>query len=143
MALYGLGSNQTIIIPDQARPFLSKVKDKTTDRVRLRKIEAEVNSIQHKLNVIRYHAGLIQTLSEKDYGEFLYREQESDKLSYADYQDRCVFTMGNKHEFALFVTLFIETLAAGSFSLFDICAHLLTDIFDLTAVPPSPFTVLS
>jgi hypothetical protein len=131
MALYGLGSNQPIIIPDQVSPFLSIVKDKTTDRARLKKIEAEVNSIQHKLNVIRYQAGLIQTLSENDYGEFIYREQNSGKLSYADYQDRCLFTMSNKHEYALFLTLFIETLSAGAFSLFDICAHLITDIFDL------------
>ncbi len=131
MALYGLRSNQTIIVPDQINIFLSIIQSKTTDRVRLKNIEAEVISIQHKLNVIRYHAGLIQTLSEKDYGEFQYRQGESNKLSYADYQDRCVFTMSNKPEYELFLTFFIETLAANSFSLFDICAHLLTDIFDL------------
>lgn len=137
MALYGLGSNQTIIIPDQINAFLPTVRSKTTDRARLRKIEAEVSSIQHKLNVIRYHAGLIQALSERDYGEFVYREQSSNRDSCAEYQDRCLFIMSNKHEYALFLTLFIETLAAGSFSLFDICAHLLTDIFDLHLPRPT------
>lgn len=131
MARYGLGSTQTVIVPDQAHVFLSKVKNNAADRARFKQIESEVNSIQHKLNVVRYHAGLIQTLSENDYGEFVYREHDSDKLSYAEYQDRCLFKMGNKHEYALFLTLFIETLSAGSFSLFDVCAHLLTDVFDL------------
>lgn len=131
MALYGLRSNQTIIIPDQVSPFLSTVRDKTADRALLKKIEREVNSIQHKLNVIRYQAGLIQTLSENDYGEFIFRDYDSNRDSCVEYQDRCLFLMSNKHEYALFLTLFIETLSAGSFSLFDVCAHLLTDIFDL------------
>lgn len=131
MALYGLDTNQTIIIPDQVSPFLSIVKDKTTDRALQKKIEAEINSIQHKLNVIRYQAGLIQTLSETDYGKFIYSEHISDWDSFVEYQNRCLFLMSNRHEYALFLTLFIETLAAESFSLFDICAHLLVDIFDL------------
>lgn len=131
MALYGLESNQTIIVPDQASVFLSTVSSKTMDRPRLKKIEAEVNSIQHKLNVIRYHAGLIQTLSENDFGLFLYSASNVDKMSYASYQDRCIFTMNNEQEYALFLTLFIETMSAGAFSLFDVCAHLITNIFDL------------
>ena len=137
MTLYGLDSNQTIIVPDQASIFLSTVQSNTRDRPRLKKIEAEVNSIQHKLNVIRYHAGLIQALCEKDYGEFLYTANVSGKISYADYQDRCLFSMHNKHEYSLFLTLFIETLSAGSFSLFDICAHLITDLFDLPLPRPT------
>lgn len=131
MALYGLSTNQTVIVSDQAHTFLSKIKCKTADRARLKKIESEVNSIQHKLNVIRYHAGLIQTLSESDYDKFRSGVYEPKKFSYAHYQDRCIFSMNTEPEYALFLTLFIETLAAGSFSLFDICAHLLTDLFDL------------
>jgi hypothetical protein len=81
------------------------------------------------LNVIRYNAGLIQTVSESDFYEF--RTESSIKSSYAYYQDRCMFEMRNKHEYALFLTLFIENLSAASFSLFDVSAHLLKDIFDL------------
>lgn len=132
MALYGLGSNQTVIVPDQASAFLSTIEGKTADRVRKKRIKDAVISIQHKLNVVRYNAGLIQTVSESDFYDFRTGMRDiSIKSSYAHYQNRCMFEMCNKHEYALFLTLFIENLSAASFSLFDVSAYLLKEIFDL------------
>jgi hypothetical protein len=90
-------------------------------------------SIEHKLNIVRYNAGLIQGLSEDDYLRFRhFHLLDADALSVdVSYKDRCRFTMTDIKEYRLFFTFFVETFAAASFSLLDVCAYLLKAIYDL------------
>jgi len=89
-------------------------------------IKGTIESVRHKLNIVRYSAGLIQTLSEDDYAEFKTPLFPSKlKISTAKYQDRCTFEMHNQNEYRLFLTLFVENFSAASFSLFDVCGYLI------------------
>jgi hypothetical protein len=136
---YGLHSNCPMIDVSTEAAFWAEVERKTpaSSGRRLRKdIQKSVDSIQHKLNIIRYNAGLIHNMTEKDYLRLAYRHLYSNiELASIDsitmYQDRCMFLMQNDSEYRMFLTLFIESFAAASFSLFEVCAYLLKDIYSL------------
>ena len=142
MTLPSLQDPQSIIQLDEARRFWEAVEtytDRKLDRNILRDLRASIESIRHKLNVIRYNAGLIQTLSEDDYAEFITPLFQL-PFSMAHYQDRCIFEMRNQLEFRLFMTLFLENLSAAAFSLQDVCAHLIKDLFAMSFPDPSGIT---
>lgn len=141
---YGLHSNHPIIDVSTVAAFWTEVESRTLDSNgrRLRKsIQKSVVSIQHKLNIIRYNAGLIHYMIEKDYLRLAYRHLYSSvELANIDsttmYQDRCMYFMQNDAEYRMFLTFFLESFAAASFSLFDVCAHLLDDLFSLELPRP-------
>lgn len=142
MSIPSLQDPQPIIQLDEARRFWETVEaytDRKIDRNILRDLRASIESIRHKLNVIRYNVGLIQTLSEDDYAEFI-TPLFQPRISMAHYQDRCIFDMRNQPEFRLFMTLFLENFSTAAFSLQDVCAHLLKDLFAITFSNPSDIT---
>ena len=136
---YGLHSNHPIIDTSTAAPFWVAVENKTSGRSGRRlhgDIKKSVDSIQHKLNIVRYNAGLIQDMTEKDYLRFanrhLYSEAELKNIdATAMYQNRCMFLMQDDAEYRMFLMLFVESFAAASFSLLEVCAYLLKDIYSL------------
>ena len=141
MMLQGLYSSQTIIIPQNSNTFLQEVdnialQNRAAHR-RAKPIQNSVISIQHKLNVVRYNAGLIQNLDERDYLRFinLYLFPEVQNfVSSATFANRCTFEMTSDAEYRMFLTFFMESFAAAAFSLLDVVAHLLKEIYDLQFV---------
>ena len=135
MSLYGLRTQQSIIDVESARHFWEEVErftDERRDRVIRHNLRATIESMRHKLNIMRYNAGLIQELSEDDYTKFsnpLFPDRPF--VSTITYQDRCLFEMHNNFEYRLFLTLFVENFSAASFSLFDVCGYLLSHLFSL------------
>jgi hypothetical protein len=133
MARYGLDTPHPIIYVESEQIFWDEVRKYTHerhDRDLRQNIRGTIESVRHKLNIVRYSAGLIQTLSEDDYAElktplFPSRPQ----VSTAKYQDRCTFEMHNQNEYRLFLTLFVENFSAASFSLFDVCGYLIRHMF--------------
>ena len=137
MALSGLHRTETILVPSNAELLLTKINDLATDRQKrtlVGNIEKSMISIEHKLNIVRYNAGLIQNLNEEDYLRFRYHHLYSNTTTLSadvSYKDRCQFTMTDIKEYRLFFTFFVETFAAAAFSLLDVCAYLLKDLYDL------------
>ncbi len=134
---YGLYSNHLMIDTSTATAFWTEVENKTSGSSgrRLRKdIKKSADSIEHKLNAIRYNAGLIQCMSEHDYlrhiNHYLYPEIPLIESTIV-YQNRCTFLMQNGAEYRMFLTLFVESFAAATFSLLEVCAYLLKDIYSL------------
>jgi hypothetical protein len=138
MTLRGIDGNETVLIPNNQEPLLNKileVADDRQERVLVPEIQKSLISIGHKLNIVRYNAGLIRDLSPEDYIRFRYRHLYSgiDSLSSnTSFKDRCLFTMTDIDEYRLFLTFFVETFAAASFSLFDVCGFLLRDLYQLS-----------
>lgn len=144
MALKGLAGDDTVLIPTNAEPFLVAVKHVATDRqsrTLVVELEKSVISIEHKLNIVRYNAGLIQNMNEGDYLRFRHRHLYPPDINVppatANFKDRCQFTMTDIKEYRLFFTFFVETFAASAFSLLDVCAYLLKDLYYLQFVDRS------
>lgn len=133
MIRYGLDTPHPIIYVESAQDFWNEVKQHTHerhDRDLRRNIRATIESVRHKLNIVRYSAGLIQTLSEDDYAELMIPLFPGvTHISRAQYQNRCTFEMHNQNEYRLFLTLFVENFSAASFSLFDVCGYLIRYMF--------------
>ncbi len=140
MTLRGLHSKETILVPTNAEPLLAKINDVASSRQKRRlvkDIEKSMLSIEHKLNIVRYNAGLIQDLNTEDYLRFRHRglyTSMGDLSANASYKERCRFTMTDIKEYRLFFTFFVETFAAAAFSLLDVCAYLLKHLYDLQFV---------
>ena len=141
MTLQGLHGSQSIIVPQNSTPLLREIdtiaNESGAARRRAKLIRKNVASIQHKLNVVRYNAGLIQDLEERDYLRFinlhLYDEIASIS-STTSFVDRCEFKITSDSEYRMFLTFFLESFAAAAFSLLDVAAHLLKEIYDLQFV---------
>lgn len=136
MIHYGLDAPSPIIEVESAPVFWDAVKQHTHerfDRDLRQNIRATIETIRHKLNIVRYSAGLIQTLSEADYAE-LKTPLFPDVIhtTQATYQDRCTYKMHNQSEYRLFLTLFVENFSAASFSLFDVSGYLIRYMFSQT-----------
>lgn len=135
MPTHGLQVPETIIQLDAARRFWEAVENYTHPRINRNvrmDLRASVESIRHKLNVIRCNAVLIQSLQEEDYAEFitpLFPAQARE--SSAEFQHLCKFKMQDQHEYRLVLTTLLENLSAAAFSLLDVCAHLLKELFNL------------
>ena len=133
MKRYGLNAPLPIIYVESAKMFWQEVEQYTHerhDRDLRRNIRGTVESVRHKLNIVRYNAGLIQTLCENDYAAFktpLFPDMH--RVSKAVYQNRCTFEMHDQNEYRLFLTLFVENFSAASFSLFDVCGYLIRYMF--------------
>lgn len=144
MALHGLSGIDTVIIPTNAKPLLKAVSQVATSRQKrtlVREVEKSMVSIEHKLNIVRYNAGLIQNMNEEDYLRFRHRHLYPPDIDVppatANFKDRCLFTMTDIKEYRLFFTFFVETFAASAFSLLDVCAYLLKDLYYLQFVDGS------
>lgn len=135
MALKGLAGDDTVLIPTNAEPFLVAVKHVATDRqsrTLVVDLEKSVISIEHKLNIARYTAGLIQDMNEEDFLRFRYHYLlNGTHTTDASYKGRCLFTMTDWKEYLLFLTFFLEAFAAAAFSLFDVFGHLMNDLYSL------------
>lgn len=138
MTLQGLGGGDSIIVPDGAESLLVSIKsvaNNRQNRVLVPAVEKSVTSIEHKLNIACYNAGLILDMKEEDFLRFRYHIMVADVRDVqsvdVSYKNRCLFTLTELKEYLLFLTFFLETFAAASFSLFDVCGHLLNELYGL------------
>jgi hypothetical protein len=133
MALHGLYGNGPILF--LGTPFLNAVRDYALNPRQQERIMSSVYSMDHKLNVIRYNTALIQELEAEDFEK--HREQRfnpNELPRIATYQQRCEFRIHDFDDYLLFLTLFLESFTAASFSLLDVCGFLLNDIYDLQII---------
>lgn len=135
MAVHDLNAPDTIVQLAAANDFwaaVDSVTDRRVDRNIRRDILASFKSLNHKLNAIRYNAALIQTLSEDDYADFIHPPHQGyASNSNVQFQHLCTLEMHNRYEYHFILTSLVENLSAAAFSLFDVSAHLLNDVFDL------------
>lgn len=130
MAVYGLYGNGPVL--KLSAPFLDAVATYANTPRQQEAIENSVYSLDHKLNIVRYNAGLIQEMSADDFKK--HRDglfNTSDLPRTADYKGRCIFKVHDHDEYILFLTFFMEAFTAASFSLLDVCGSLLNDMYDL------------
>lgn len=129
MAVNGLYGNGPIL--KLSSPFLTAVEQYANSRQKTT-IENSVRSLDHKLNIVRYNVGLVQEMGAEDFKK--HRDQlfsTTDLPRTVQYQQRCTFRVHDYDDYVLFLTFFLEALTAASFSLFDVCGHLLKEMYDL------------
>lgn len=135
MTLKGLAGDDTVLIPDNVEPFLKAINQVASDRqsrTLVVNLEKSTISIEHKLNIARYTAGLIQDMNEEDFLRFRYHYLlNGTHTTDASYKGRCLFTMTDWKEYLLFLTFFLEAFAAAAFSLFDVFGLLINDLYGL------------
>ena len=133
---YGLNGNGLVLMP--RRLFLESLQ-KHIDPRKLRPIEPYVFSIDHKLNVARYNAGLIQSLHPRDYDKHYLKKDYKVKASRirtkVEYSKRCVYYAYDWDQYALGALTFVESFAAAAFSLFDSSGYLLKEMYNLPISP--------
>lgn len=141
-----LQSSDTIIIPNNANSFLSTVQA-TLPPVggAGRRLEQDVKyaviSVEHKLNTVRFMAGLIQNIDEEAFSKFeryLLQSQSgtqsletSRQATRTRFLERAEFTMYDLKEYRLFLMFFLEAFSAGATGLLDNCAFILERLFSL------------
>jgi hypothetical protein len=140
---YGLTGNGPILLLRQ--PFLDQLKTvtlNTTIERKIKAIEPYTYSIDHKINVARYSAGLVKAIQPDDFGKHLNAASvNGSHSSQAEYVGRCIYYAHNWEQYALSLLFFIDTFAAAAFSLFDISGHLLKEIYNLSVDQASFFKV--
>ncbi len=132
---HGLDGNGLIL--KMRQPFLDKLKVHIDER-RLKLIEPFVYSIDHKLNVARYSAGLIRAVEPRDYNKhYAKRDQKTStkKHTKVEYSKRCIYYAYDWDQYSLELLFFVESFAAAAISLFDTSGHLLTDMYNLSLRP--------
>ncbi|MCI0564901.1 MAG: hypothetical protein L0332_31875 [Chloroflexi bacterium] len=130
MAANGLYGNGPIL--KLSSPFLHAVETYASSPRQREDIENSVYSIDHKLNIVRYNAGLIQEMNAEDFRKHRYKLFDTTDLPRtAQYKQRCIFRMHDYDDYVLFLTFFLEAMTGASFSLLDVCGHLLKDMYDL------------
>lgn len=126
---------ETVLLPQRAEALLIELRTQLPTGLHKRVIDESIQksilSVAHKLTVAMYQAALICDI-RSDYF-VLFREIDRHSLSdsrtlQATYKG-CSYSMSNIHEYRLFLTFFIETFAATVFSLFDVCAHLINELY--------------
>ena len=131
---YGLDGNGPVLILRQ--PFLDQLQTITltsTIERKIKAVEPYTYSIDHKINVARYSAGLVRAVSPDDFGKHLNAARVSGMYSsQAEYAGRCVYYANDWEQYALSLLFFIDTFASATFSLFDISGHLLKEIYNLS-----------
>lgn len=132
----------TVITSENAKYLRAALGSVATDRQKrtlLLKIEQNILSIEHKLNIMRYQNGLIQELDPSAFQCFRLQDTLREKRkephdceeSKVGFLNRCSFTMTNTDEYRLFFSLFLDTFAAASFSILDLVGQLLKNLYDL------------
>ena len=130
---YGLDGNGPVLLLRQ--PFQTRLKALVPASIPERKIKAlepYIYSIDHKLNVARYCAGLIRSACPIDYGKHLYASTPGGHSSHMEYTGRCIYFANDWDQYALSLLFFIESFAAAAFSLFDSSGHLLKEMYNLS-----------
>jgi hypothetical protein len=133
---HGLDGNGLVLIPRQ--PFNARITALVPTSIPERKIKALepfIYSIDHKLNIARYGAGLVRAAQPKDYGGHYYTGSPSTYISQTEYPGRCIYYANNWEQYALSLLFFIDTFAASAFSLFDCSGHLLREMYNLPLPP--------
>lgn len=136
MAINGLNGNGPIL--KLSTSFLSTVELYANSRQKP-VIENSVRSLDHKLNVVRYNAGLIQEMNAEDFKKHrdkLFSDMDLPRM--VQYQQRCAFKVHDYDDYVLFLTFFLEAMTAASFSLFDVCGHLLKEMYNLSLPRTEP-----
>ena len=122
--LKDLDCQETVLVPQREsdlRQAVTTAANPSQRRILVIKIEESLASIRHKLTVVMYQTALVCELRPGDFASFLEAEKLAivpPQATMADYKG-CSFTMNEVSEYRLFLTFFIETFAATSFSLFD------------------------
>lgn len=138
--LKDLDCQETVLVPQMEpdlRQAVTTAANPSQRRILVAKVEESLASIRHKLTVVMYQTALVCELKPDDFANFVEAEKLSilpPQATVATYKG-CSFTINEVSEYRLFLTLFIETFAATSFSLFDVCGHLLNDLYDLQIAP--------
>ncbi len=90
-------------------------------------------TIRHKINVLIYEAALICLINPQDFQDFKTFSdipQIPPRESKVDYKG-WTYNLRDFYHYRLAVSLFVETLAASAFSLFDVFGRLINDLYDL------------
>lgn len=124
---HGLDGNGLTL--QNRKPFLDNLKQHVPER-KVKPLEPYIYSIDHKLNVARYSAGLIRAMRPEDYGRLSLTL--SIGCTTVEYPQRCVYYVNDLDQYELSLLFFIESFAAAAFSLFDSCGHLLVGIYNLS-----------
>ena len=137
VSLRGVFCSDWVLIPQNEAPFYAELRSIVPPRLHARVIDDSVEkstlSIRHKLTVMMYHAALINKLKPEEFVDF----EEKDRYSAVPTQHAEVHhygysvKMNNIHEYRLYLALFLETFAATAFSLLDVIAHLLRDLYQI------------
>ena len=133
---HGLDGNGLVLLPRQ--PFTTRLTALVPTSIPERKIKAlepYIFSINHKLNIARYSAGLVRAAHPRDYGGHYYASSPGGYLSQTEYPGRCIYYAKDWEQYALSLLFFIDTFAAAAFSLFDCSGHLLREIYNLSLAP--------
>ncbi|MCB0172370.1 MAG: hypothetical protein KDJ97_17630 [Anaerolineae bacterium] len=140
-----LQSSDPIIIPNNANSFLNTVQATLPPAGTGRRLGQDVNhaviSVEHKLNTVRFMAGLIQNIDEAAFSEFerhLLQSQSGiphlgtpQQSTHTRFLERAEFTMYDLKEYRLFLMFFLEAFSAGATGLLDNCAFILERLFSL------------
>ncbi len=130
---HGIDGNGLLLCLRQS--FLARLTPHLNLR-KLKTIEPYLFTIDHKLNVARYSAGLVQAMRPEDYARhysaLTARKRKPARWhTIAEYPKRCVYYAYDWDQYALGLLFFVETFAAAAFSLYDTCGALLKEIYNL------------
>jgi hypothetical protein len=134
---YGLDGNGRVLLPRQ--PFHTRLLALVPTSIPERKIKAikpYSYSIDHKLNVARYSAGMVRAVRPDDYGGHYYANANGGRyLSQTEYPGRCAYYAEDWEQYVLSLLFFIDTFSAAAFSLFDSSGQILREIYNLSLTP--------
>lgn len=135
---HGVDGNGLILRVHQ--PYLARMKAAVSDYRDVRPLLKYLVSIDHKLNVARYNAGLIIALTPEDFGRHFYFDgatSPSGNITRIEYANRCVYYAQDWDQYALGLLFFIDSFSAAAFSLLDSCGHLLQVAYNLSLPRPA------
>jgi hypothetical protein len=133
---YGLNAPQLVICYREA--FIARLNEHVSDTRQVDLLAPFVYSIDHKLNVARYNAGLIVKMNPEDYGRARFGSVKAPEFITVDYPHRCTYYAYDWDQYSVMLLYCIESFAAASFSLFDSCGYLLTAAYNLNLPREEP-----
>lgn len=131
-----LGIPDLVFVPQNETSFLKAVEEAANERQKrllVVDIKKSVASIRHKLNIVMYQTALICKINTQDFQDFKSfadNNQHPSKKSHVEYKG-CSYDMEDLQHYRFIVGFFVETFAAASFSLLDVCGRLLNDLYAL------------
>lgn len=134
---YGLDGNGCVLLPRNSfRARLKALVPTSIPDRQIKAIEPYIFSIDHKLNVARYSAGLVRAARPDDYGLHYNASTLGNKYSsQIEYPGRCIYYANDWEQYALSLLFFIDSFAAAAFSLYDSSGQLLKEIYNLPLKP--------
>jgi hypothetical protein len=134
---YGLDGNGRVLLPRQTfQTRLIALAPTSIPERKIKAIEPYIYSIDHKLNVARYSAGLVRAVRPDDYGGHYYAKASGGCYSsQTEYPGCCAYYANDWEQYVLSLLFFIDTFSAAAFSLFDSSGQLLREIYNLSLTP--------